>query len=329
MNSKAYHIIHTALEKLQQLTGLKGLWYPNEKVPGLLDGTVKFTNGSFTDVFVAEIKNEVRNHHLQNITDTAKTALHPFILVGGNIYPSVKEYLRKQGINYVDIAGNTFIKQGDTLIYIEGQKWKDDTHPQALNRAFTKTGLKITFVLLKDPGAVNYPTRTLALLARVSVGAVNSALSGLKMMTFIGLLSKGRYRIDLRETLIDRWVSGYQERLKPDLLIGNFKSNIDWESMRLDGSSYWGGEAAAWKLRKHLVPATVMIYTDDSRTEFMKKHRLVPDPEGPIMLYQKFWDNGMLETYTGIAPRLLVYADLMDTMDPRCIEEAQEIYKEL
>jgi hypothetical protein len=129
-------------------------------------------------------------------------------------------------------------------------------------------------------------------------------MNGLLMMSFIGKATKNEYRIDLRETLIDRWVSGYQERLKPDLLLGTFRRIDNWESRRLDGQSYWGGEAAAWKLRGELVPKTLTVYPDESRIEFMKRHRLIPVPDGEFLLYKKSWNNSMLMPYTGIVPPL-------------------------
>jgi hypothetical protein len=55
----------------------------------------------------------------------------------------------------------------------------------------------------------------------------------------------------------------------------------------------------------------------------MKKWRLIPDPAGKVQLYEKFWNNNTDQKY---APEILVYADLILTNDPRCIETAQMIY---
>ena len=50
-----------------------------------------------------------------------------------------------------------------------------------------------------------------------------------------------------------------------------------------------------------------------------------------VKAYEKFWNNGDVNTNANtvedvVVPPLLVYADLMNTNDRRCIETAQKIY---
>ncbi|MCY1520390.1 Transcriptional regulator, AbiEi antitoxin, Type IV TA system [compost metagenome] len=331
MNTKTYHIGHEALLRFEKHTGIEAHFTPNQGVENFTDGLIRFMDNRFHDVFRVEFKHEVRNHHLPALLKLKESSHHPFILIGQTIFPSVKEYLRKQGINYIDMAGNANIQTEEALIYIDGQKWQDETHPMLLNRAFTKTGLRVVFILLTDKKATGYSNRLLAELAGVSVGAVNHALSGLQTMGFLQKVNKTMNCIDSREALLERWISGFQERLKPTLHLGNFriKGGVDnWETIRLDTNSYWSGEAAAYRLRNHLLPKTLTVYTGMDKLAFMKQHQLIPDTEGNLSLYQKFW-NGPINGPTAlIAPLLLAYADLMDTRDPRCVEEAQEIIKE-
>ena len=58
--------------------------------------------------------------------------------------------------------------------------------------------------------------------------------------------------------------------------------------------------------------------------EVIKNYRVIPDPNGYIRIYQKFWEGN--ETQNVTAPPLLVYADLINTGDKRNIETAQKIY---
>jgi hypothetical protein len=69
----------------------------------------------------------------------------------------------------------------------------------------------------------------------------------------------------------------------------------------------------------------------------MQKWRLIPAEEGDIKVYKKFWrhltdfayDKNIIhgpESMPAIAPALLTYADLMLTLDPRCVEVAANIY---
>ena len=331
MNTKAYYIGHEALNRFTEHTGIKAVFSRTKGVELFTDATIKFNDPRFEDVFTIEFKNEVRNHHLPVLLDLKEKSKRPFILIGQTIFPSVKEYLRKYGINYIDIAGNASIQTDQAIIYIDGQKWQDDTHPTQLNRAFTKTGLRVVFLLLIDPGAVTYSNRMLAEMGGVSVGAVNNTMNGLQIMGFLRRINKTTSRIDLRDTLVERWISGYQERLKPALHLGNFRFTgkvSSWESLRLTTDSFWSGEVAAFKMRKNLIPKTVTIYTGLNKLEFMRSNHLVPDAEGDITLYQRFWKGELGEASRHLAPLLLIYADLTDTMDPRCIEEAQALIKE-
>ena len=328
---KSYQMIETAKDNFYALTGIETSW--EFKNAGSNDGKVKFNDTRFDQPFVFELKNEVRNHHLQQLKDLKQSLEKPLLVIANTIYPPSKEYLKNNGINYLETSGNTFLNYKDVFLFIEGQKNEDRTHPLMVNRAFTKTGLKVVFVLLRSPAALRYPNRTLANLANVSLGAVNMALNGLITKGFLYKSGERGYKFSFKDALIENWVSAYQEKLKPDLHLGNFRLKEqgrlqNWQHLELDEKSYWGGEPGAFKLRKSLNPALLIIYTEDTRTDFMKKYRLIPDPEGEIMLYQKFWSDEMARDYNPVVPPLLIYADLMDTRDQRCIEEAQNIYKE-
>jgi hypothetical protein len=51
----------------------------------------------------------------------------------------------------------------------------------------------------------------------------------------------------------------------------------------------------------------------------------VPDDDGKIEVYQRFWTIG--ENGQQTVPSLLVYADLIYSGDPRNLETAQRIYE--
>jgi len=57
----------------------------------------------------------------------------------------------------------------------------------------------------------------------------------------------------------------------------------------------------------------------------MKQFKVVPDPEGNIKVYQKFW-NYPIQWQKPTAPPLLIYVDLMLTADPRCQGIAKQIF---
>lgn len=58
----------------------------------------------------------------------------------------------------------------------------------------------------------------------------------------------------------------------------------------------------------------------------MKKYRLVPDNNGNVKVFKKFWENDAVNN--NVVPPLLVYTDLINQGDRRCTETAQKIYDE-
>ena len=87
---------------------------------------------------------------------------------------------------------------------------------------------------------------------------------------------------------------------------------------------FWGGEPAADLLTDYLKPEEFTIYTNETQQEIIKRYRWVPDDNGEIYGYKKFWNNDIGNK----APALLVYAELMETKDSRCIETANLIYEQ-
>jgi hypothetical protein len=55
------------------------------------------------------------------------------------------------------------------------------------------------------------------------------------------------------------------------------------------------------------------------------KHRLRADPEGNIEILDMFWDFPTEPTMPDVVPPILVYADLVLTLDPRNMEVARLI----
>ena len=64
------------------------------------------------------------------------------------------------------------------------------------------------------------------------------------------------------------------------------------------------------------------IYTKETKAELIKNYRLIPDPNGNIKVYKKFWDKG---DNGNSVPPILAYVDLMNTGDQRNIETALKI----
>jgi len=325
---KERDLVHIALENLEKATQYKGTWKEAENTNN--DGTIEFDiNGKLIKVNV-EIKKELRNHHLQNIFQRA-LLMTPMIVIANNIFPNLKKELRENHIGYIEACGNAYLKIENILIWIEGRKILK-VEKETTNRAFTKTGLKVVFIILQNEELINKPYRELARIAEVGLGNINYIFKGLKETGFLIRLNKDNYKLGNKKELLDRWLTGYAERLRPTLEIGTFRflkneDFINWGNLHLQNKkTYWGGEPAGNKLTNYLRPEILTLYTTEPRHELIKHYRMVPDPGGNIKIFRKFWHDDVANL--DLAPPLLIYTDLVNTGDDRCIETANMIFDE-
>lgn len=322
--------MHTALDNLKKHTGIEGTYATTYKKG--LDGEVDliFQNGK--ELFNVEVKREIRNHQLPVIEDRARHNKN-FLLVAETIFPKIKEELRKQGIGYLDTAGNIFLQTTKHHLWIEGHKNKK-TNTEKSNRAFKAAGLKVIYLFLTDENLLNKPQRTIAEEAGIALGNINYILNGLKEMEFLIEKNKKEFQLLNKGELLQKWMIGYEEKLKTSLHIGNFRflKNEDynhWKNIALkENHTFWGGEPAGAMITNYLLPEIFTFYTDETRNDLIKNYRLIPDPNGNVRGYRKFWKGQNTYNKTTVHP-LLAYTDLVNTGDRRSIETAKKIYDEL
>lgn len=323
-------IIHIALENLKNNAGIQGRWentYHTET-----NGEVDFIiNNRDVKVFV-EIKNELRNHQLPMILERANR-FHPLMIVANRIFPKIKEELRANKIAYLEANGNIYLNENNNFIWIETQKPTTEIRDKG-NRAFTKTGVKVVMQFLIKDDFINQPYREIAAYTEVGLGNINYVINGLKEMGFIINLNNNEYRLTNKKELIEKWVIAYEERLKPNIKIGTFRFLNDndfgnWRNIYInEEKTVWGGEPAADIITDHLRPEKLTLYTKETRNELMRNYRLVPEENGNVEVYKKFWpENEDRNEFKKIAPWLIVYADLITTDDKRTRETAQMIYE--
>lgn len=318
-------IVEKALENLEKGTQIMGNWVQNG--PKELDGQLTLTLENERIRFNTEVKTELRNHVIPQILDY-NTRYAPFLLVVGRLFPKIKEQLRQHNVAYLEANGNFYLKKD--------QKWfLIDTNPPLpaeqdnRNRAFTKTGLKVLFEFLIDKPLVNQPYRQIAEQTQTAVGNVTNIIQGLKQEGFILQQTKNEIILTNKEELIKKWVEAYEYNLKPTLKIGTFRfanPKINWQVLNFNlPKTQWGGEPAGDILTNYLRPAELTLYTQETRNELIKNYKLIPDENGPVTAFKKFWITERDNTTTTVPP-LLVYADLMNTNEKRCRETAQKIY---
>ncbi len=320
-----YTVIHDVLKELN----IKSKW--TEMAIDGIDGILELDYNGEKTKFNVETKKEVRNYHLPKIYQLAEYYKPLMIITEKNIFPAIKDEFRRQGIAFIDLDGNVNIETGIMLIKVEGKHQKYH-QPEKQGRAFTKAGLKAIFLFLQNEKIINETYREIAKNAGIALGNVKYVLDGLKEEGFaLKKTEKTLYLVNKKE-LLEKWLTAYDEKLKPALHIGNFKfikqeDFRNWKNLKLnEDQTVWGGEAAGDIITGYLIPEILTLYTNEKRVEIMKKYKLVPDIKGNIKIHEKFWnyETGFKQT----VPPLLAYADLMNTGDGRCIETAQKIYEQ-
>lgn len=321
--------IQKILENFTEATGIKTVWKPGaaNKTTG---GRVDFVFEKNHQEMTVEAKKELRNHHLGKLLDLQKEH-GPLLVIAENIFPDLKNQLRQHVIGYIDAAGNAFIKTKNHFVFIEGKK-KTADKAALKNKVFTKTGTKVIFQFLANPGLINATYREIAEQADVALDTVYKVIHGLKEQQFLLLLDKQKMKLTNTRSLLERWMITYEEKLKPGLFIGRFhflkeEDRVNWKKLPLkERETLWGGEPAGGLITNYLKPAEFTIYTTETKEKLIKKYKLIPDQNGNIRVYRKFWKS-RTEINSITAPALLVYADLVNSGNPRCIETAKKIYE--
>lgn len=327
-------IIHIALNNLEKNTGIKARYkeITRGKNKGA-DGEIIFNyHGKRVKRFV-EVKKELRYNHIPQILNMAEQ-FNPLVLIAGIIFPKLKEELRKEQIDYLDADGNIFLQEEDLLIHVEGNK-NMNMEKEKVNRAFMKTGLKTVFHFMINHELVNHPYREIAEETGVALGNVKYVMDGLRQKRYLVKLDNKRFKLTNKEDLLDKWIDGYAVRLKPTLFIERFRflkedDFLNWKNMNLKtGRTVWGGEPGGDLLTNYLKPEKLTLYTQEQRKDLIINYRFMPDPEGYIFVYKKFWrERKEEEQNQKVAPPLLVYADLMIQGDRRSMETAKKVHDE-
>ena len=285
-------ILNKAIHNLENIIPI--IW--NWKAVGFnndigVDGELEITINNKNILMFVEIKKDVKNHQLYNIINYNKQ-FQNFLLVAEKLYPKVKKELRENQVNYLESNGNVYINKDDIFFYIDTNKTIKNQKEKG-NRAFTKTGLKVVFNFLLNPQLINQTQRDIADVTNVALGNIPLIINGLLENNFILKLNKNEYVINNYEELLNKWITEFQQTLRPTIFKQRFSfqnKNQDWRELQLNiEKTVWGGEPAGDIITNHLRPEKFILYTKETVKDLMINYRLMPDDEGDIWVYEKFW----------------------------------------
>lgn len=265
------------------------------------------------------------------VARTSRTATTPLILFAPYVSPGMGAQLVSSGINFIDRAGNCHLDLGGSYVaHVEGRK---------LRRAFDAPGgirapgFRLIFALLVDPNLVNASAREIARASGASLGTASNVLRRLEHDRMV-VRTKSRRHIVRREDLVERWIAGYAETLRPQLLIGRFETQ-DTDPRILEervagilgeeGTWAWGGAAAAYRLTKHHRSDETVLHVQTSSSDLPRRLKALSHREGRLILLRV---PGPL-AFRGAMPHtvhpLLIYSELVLTGSDRARETAAEI----
>lgn len=277
---------------------------------------------------VGEVKSYVNNanfnqmlYRLQEIRQISKL---PIMLIVGDISPQNLMKFAEEGINVLDHAGNCYINIPPLYILITGQKHIKPK--ETVKKVFNDSAIKLIFYFLLDKSNIAKPYRKIVEETGFSIGTVKNVIEEMTLQHHIIKTPKGRVLMDWRK-LLDDWQVAYNQTLKPKLFIKKMtlarpERIKNWKDTKLPQDACWGGESGANLIDGYLIPEILTIYTGGDSNDIIRTSRILPSSEGEILVYKKFW-TGLEKNH--VAPKILIYADLMGTANSRCLDAAKRI----
>ena len=242
------------------------------------------------------------------------------LLITEYVSPQQGEILRNKEIQYADAAGNMFIRYPGVAILISNcAKPQRIEQQKSAGRAFSQTGLKVLFLLLTEPEALNWSYRNLAQYSGVSLGSVGYIMADLQKSGHL-IDADGKWIWKDRNKTIGKWCDYYRDKLLPGIKKRCYRGTVP--ENYLEYPMLAGGESAAEQL--HLLKSNrLLAYRTGNINLCAAQNRWKEDINGNIEIRTPFWPE--CRTFDKI-PYLLIYADLLAEDDPRCTEIAGEIF---
>lgn len=251
------------------------------------------------------------------------------IFIAEKLSTGIKKELKDNSLPFIELNGNCFIKVENCLIHEKGNKKISPIKKQP-NRAFSKTGLKVILYYLTEESEINVPLRNIAQHLQIGYSNIHYVNQGLRELKYLIPKNKNTMVLDNKKELLNRWISNYEEKVKPTLLVGRFKflntENLkNWRNLKTSDNFQWGGEPAAALLTNNYEPKIFTIYTEETKSILIKKYKLIPDTEGNVFVYKPM-HSFYTSHYLNATPEILIYADLITTNESRNVTIANKIY---
>lgn len=230
--------------------------------------------------------------------------------------------LRGAGRAYATSEGNVFLTDESRLIWLELTSAPPQLrHVDTVEKRWSKADLRVLFVLLALPEALTATQPQLAEWAGVSQASAHRTLKML-LATHNDYTDRARWAMR-RPQLLERWVEAYATDLRPRLLIATYAGRYDTTAIPTPPSGFVLSGAAAMVARQQVLAQapTLELYGPTDDPAVRTQYRLAKSAVGNVILRKRFWTFDPM----GLAPELIVYADLLATGDTRDRKAAETL----
>jgi hypothetical protein len=249
------------------------------------------------------------------------------ILLARHIPRQAAEALIEANVNFVDDAGNVHLELGDA--YNWTAIGSPAPEPASERRPPSPAQLQLLFQFVTYPESVNWQVRPLGLAAGISK---SMAAQARRQMITEGLLTRAG-KLGPIDLLAERLILGYAQVLRPKLILGRFRpqettteSFLSRLRKELPVGYALSGGAAADLLQHFYRGPEITFFLPLSNRAITQQLRLLPDREGSVTILRAFSDLVFWEEreHHMLAPPWLIYAELLNSNDPRAQEAAKE-----
>ncbi len=325
-----------ALAALRQTAGLDGRVLPIAPKPGrgCADALVEFRAGGRKYRFRVQTQGNLdRAEALGPLKERLDRHDPPCLLFAPYVTDTIARKCRELGMPFIDGVGNAYLERPGLYLFVTGQKPRGGTAREKPPRGLdTATALRMVFGILCRPEFLNARYRDITDATGIALGAVGRVFLDLRRRGFLAGGGRGHNRRLVEPVrLFEEWVTNYPTKLRPKLHANRFRTPDPnwWKTARVNQlEAGWGGEVAADRLTHYLKPTTFTLYMPAERdpkavTRLVQLHRLRADPEGDVEVLDKFWTFAVDTAPPDLVPPILIYADLVATLDPRNLEVAK------
>lgn len=268
-----------------------------------------------------------------------KSPIQGIILVAQYINPNMAVRFKDAGLQFLDAAGNIYLRQPGHFLFVTGNKESDFGHqeskPASVVNALSAKALVVMYTILKERDALQWSYRLFSEKTSVSIGMISQVMRELEQQGYLTKSASGVTSILQPEELLQRWTAGYIEVWR------KFRSHERWvsndpfwqdEQQLCTTTAVVGGEIAASHYLNYLNPGSAMFYATRQEVESMarifrlRKARTDFEPGYKVSFMEPMMPKELLLGDDGYAHPLLAYAELIASKEPRNIETAKRLY---